>query len=342
VKKLTAEERFERLFTLVPEVVKSGGIASLSELSQRFEYPLESLKSDLKDIMRFVAPWPRTFDLLPQIGIEGDTVIIANADFFKQPPQLAWEEALSLYTSAAAVLGARLPSSDDLKSAAEKLRRVLEAKSNLENFERILGVDVAEEIPDEIWSDILVALRERRKLRINYYSFGKGKSSVREVDIHGVFVRRESWHISCWCHRAQDVRIFKCDQIEHSELLDEQFQESANLSFSENKIYQAQASDARVNLKLKPEAFWVTQAYDIEHQKELPDGSLEVRLAIGNKRFLEYLLLLLGNSAELMDSSAPSSPDDSPADDSPSDDIPSDLASQAVGKILARYLNDQY
>lgn len=325
--KLTSSERSERLCALIPEVIASDGVAKLSELSQRFDYPAEMLKSDLENIFPYVAPWPRTPDLLPKIGFQGDTIIISNADFIRKPPQLTWEEALSLYTSVTAVLGAAVLDSNDLRSAAEKLRTVLEAKSKLENFERILRVDAAEAIPEQIWLDIQRALREKRKLRIKYYSFGRGQTSDRDVDIYDIFAKRGNWHIKCWCHRAQALRTFRCDQIEQAELLDEHFQESPDLASAKNKIYHPRASDPRATLRLKPEAVWVTEAYDIEHREQLPDGSLEVRLVVGNERFLEYLLLLLGSSAELISYAAPEA----------SESMPTDLAVQATRKILTRY-----
>lgn len=330
MRKLSAEDRFERLLTLVPQVIKAGGTASLSELSERFEYPLARLKADLKGILRYVAPWPRSYEWLLQVNISGDTVTIENAEFFERPPQLSWEEALGLYTSTSAVLGARMSANENLLSAARKLKSALEARAQLSDFERVLQVDVAEEIAPQIWEDILEALRARRRLRIRYYSFGRGRTSQREVEVHAVFVRGSSWHMGCWCHQAQAVRIFKCDQIELAELADETFEPRPELDFSPGQIYQAQPGDARVVLRLLPDAFWVTQAYDIEQSRLLEDGSLEVTLAVGNERFLKYLLLLVGSSAEVLAS------DGAAAGGA---DIPGDLAVATVDDILRRYQN---
>ena len=320
--KLSAEERFERLLTLVPEVLKQGGTASLKELAQRFDYPRQRLRQDLDEVLRYVAPWPRTPDLLADLQISGDTVTIANADFLARPPQLTAEEALGLYASASAVLAAKLSANEHLRVAAEKLRAALSARSRLANFERVLQVDVAAEIPAAVWDNLQTALRQRRRLQLRYHSFGKGVSSAREVDVHGIFARHGSWYVSCWCHRAQAVRVFRCDQIEDAALLSEQFDELPETGRPANRIYHAQPNDPRVALRLAPEAAWAAEAYDSEQQAVLPDGRLEVRLAIGNRRFLEYLLLLLGAAAELADSPP---------------EIPSDLAEQAVARILAHY-----
>ena len=322
VGRLSSEERFERLLTLVPEVIRQGGTAKLSDLAQRFDYPRKRLRQDLNEILRYVAPWPRTPDLLVDVQISGDMVTVGNADFLSRPPQLTAEEALGLYASASAVLGAKLSANEQLQTAAEKLRAALSFRSRLANFERVLQVDVAAEIPASVWNDLQTALRERRRLQIQYYSFGKGASSAREVDVHGIFARHGSWHASCWCHRAQAVRVFRCDQIEQASLLDEQFDEPSEAARPANRIYHAQPNDPRVALRLAPAAAWVAEAYDSEDQATLPDGRLEVRLAIGNRRFLEYLLLLLGPAAELHESPP---------------EIPGNLAEQAVARILARY-----
>ena len=66
----------------------------------------------------------------------------------------------------------------------------------------------------------------------------------------------------------------------------------------------------------------MAEAYHSEHQATLPDGRLEVRLAIGNRRFLEYLLLLLGPALELVESPP---------------EISGELTTQAAARILARY-----
>ena len=320
--KLSSEERFERLLTLVPEVIRQGGTANLSELAQRFDYPRKRLRQDLNEILRYVAPWPRTPDLLVDLQVSGDTVTIANADFLARPPQLTAEEALGLYASASAVLAAKLSANEQLQSAAEKLRTALSFRSRLANFERVLQVDVAAEIPTAVWDDLQTALRERRRLQFQYHSFGKGSGSPRKVDVHGIFARYGSWHVVCWCHRAQAMRVFRGDQIAHTALLDERFDELPEAERPANQIYHAQPSDPRVVLRLAPEAAWAAQAYDSELQRTLPDGRLEVRLAIGNRRFLEYLLLLLGSAAELADSPP---------------EIPRDLAEQALVRMLARY-----
>ncbi len=334
MRKLSSEERFERLLTLVPQVIKAGGTASLSELSERFEYPLARLKADLKGILRYVAPWPRTYEWLLQVNILGDTVSIENAEFFERPPQFSWEEALGLYTSASAVLGAKMSANQNLLSAARKLKSALEARAQLSDFERVLQVDVAEEIAPQIWSDILEALRARRRLRIKYYSFGRGQTSRREVDVHAVFVRGSSWHMGCWCHQAQAVRIFKCDQIEQAELTGETFEPRPELDFSPGQIYQAEPGDARVVLRLLPDAFWVIQAYDTEDSRLLDDGSLEVTLAVGNERFMKYLLLLVGSSAELLAGTSGGADVSDGANA-----VPSDLAVATVDEILGRYQN---
>ena len=191
--KLSSEERFERLLTLVPEVLKQGGTASLSELAQRFDYPQARLRQDLNEVLRYVAPWPRTPDLLVDLQINGDTVTIGNAGFLARPPKLTTEEALSLYASASAVLAAKLSANEQLRTAAEKLQAALSARSRLASFERVLQVDVAAEIPESIWDDLQTALRQRRRLQLKYYSFGKGAASSREVDVHSIFARHGSW-----------------------------------------------------------------------------------------------------------------------------------------------------
>jgi proteasome accessory factor C len=59
----------------------------------------------------------------------------------------------------------------------------------------------------------------------------------------------------------------------------------------------------RAVLRLAPQARWITEEYPVDEVTELsaPDGWVEVRLPVANRRWLSRLLIRLGANAVLVE-----------------------------------------
>ena len=68
-------------------------------------------------------------------------------------------------------------------------------------------------------------MRERRVLRIEYYSQARGELASRDVEPLRLQRLKSHWYAVAWCRKADDLRSFRLDRIKALEVLDERFDE---------------------------------------------------------------------------------------------------------------------
>ena len=66
------------------------------------------------------------------------------------------------------------------------------------------------------------AIKEKRKVKINYYSYNKGENE-RVICPAEMFLFSEGWYVAAFCLRKNDIRHFELKRIIDLELLDEKF-----------------------------------------------------------------------------------------------------------------------
>lgn len=67
------------------------------------------------------------------------------------------------------------------------------------------------------------AIREKRKVKILYYSYGKGENE-RVIDPAEMFLFQDGWYCAAFCEKKQDIRHFELKRIIKYELLDEKYE----------------------------------------------------------------------------------------------------------------------
>lgn len=308
----TSSERMRRLLAMVPWIAAHDG-PTLDEVCARFGISRAQLTSDL-DVMWLVGVPPYTPDALVDVVQEGDRVWIHFADVFAQPQRLTPDQALALLYAGASVL--KLPEADPegvLARGVAKLAAVLGI-----DLDTALDVDLGG-APPEILATLRQAVAERRRVHLDYYSYGRDTRSRRDVDPYLVHAEQGSLYLYGHCHSARAERRFRVDRIAAATLLDEPFEAPSEVPAT--GLFQPDAEDPRVVLRLAPTARWVTETYPTEGVEERSDGTLDVTLAVAATPWLERLLVNLGAQATVVDA-------------------PVELqgaASRAAARILARY-----
>ena len=66
------------------------------------------------------------------------------------------------------------------------------------------------------------AIKERRKVKILYYSYGKGENE-RVIDPAEMFLFQDGWYVAAFCERKKDIRHFELKRIINYELLEEKY-----------------------------------------------------------------------------------------------------------------------
>ena len=67
------------------------------------------------------------------------------------------------------------------------------------------------------------AIKEKRKVKILYYSYGKGENE-RIIDPIEMFLFQEGWYCAAFCEKKQDIRHFELKRIIKYELLNEKYE----------------------------------------------------------------------------------------------------------------------
>lgn len=296
----SASDRVARLLAMVPWIAAQDG-PTVDEVCQRFALSRRKLIEDLEVLMMVGVP-PYTPDTLIDVVIEGDRVWLRFADVFSRPLHLTPEQGLALVAAGSASQG--LPGGElhgPLATALGKLAGVL-------------GVDPAEAVSvtlGESRPGVLDALRtaaaEGRRVRIDYYSYGRDERTTRTVDPHAVYAQGGAWYLRGYCHRARDLRQFRVERVVDVQVLDETFdREAATAAGAGAAAEFVPGPDvARVTLDLAPAAAWVVETYPVDEVSDLDDGWQRVRLAVTARPWLERVLVRLGRQARVVEADDP-------------------------------------
>jgi proteasome accessory factor C len=308
----TSGARLQRLLAMVPWIAAQDG-PTMAEVGERFGITPAQLAADLEVVWLVGLP-PYTPDALIDVVQEGDRVWIHYADVFATAQRLTPDQAVGLLTAGASVLA--LPGADPdgaLARGVQKLAAVLGVEAGQVLDVHLGGARV------EVLEVLRAAVRDHRRVHLDYYSYGRDTRTERDVDPYLVHAEEGSLYLLGHCHLAGGERRFRVDRVASATLLDEVFDPPA--VDRPTGVFQPAADDPRVVLRLAPEAAWVAETYPVEDVEQEPGGSLLVTLVVAAEPWLERLLVNLGPQATVV--SAP--------------EALAGAGRRAAGRILARY-----
>lgn len=290
--RLNATDRLRRLLSVIPWVSGRGEV-ELAEIAERFDYPLDSLRRDLTEVVQFVGVYPHTPDMLIEVYLdeENERVRFELADYFRSPLQLSPEEGMQLVSAGLGLVGSSAGQDGALERALTKVA---------ERFGVALGDELRVSLgaaQSETVSAVMAAEQSRAVLEIDYHSLHRGAATTREIEPLAVFSQEGEWYVRAWCRLAEAERTFRLDRILG---LRETGEIAAPREGSGTATFAPSEDDMRVHLRLAPEAAWVADAYPVESVTASRGRSINVTLVASSVVWLERLLLQLGDSAELV------------------------------------------
>jgi proteasome accessory factor C len=290
--RLTADERMQRMLSIVPWVAGQDGVP-VDEVCERFQIDRKTLLDGF-ETLAFVGVHPYTPDALVDVVVDHDRVRITLPDFFTRPLRLTPAQAFALLAAGRSLQA--VPGADAEGPLARGLAKLAATLGT--GSPAVVEVDLGEAAGDSL-SLLQQAVAERRSVEIDYYSYGRDVQEVRRVDPWRVQAEQGQWYLEAWCHRSDAERVFRVDRIRSVALLDETFVRPEQAD--PLRVFQPAADDPRIVLDLSPGAAWVVGQYPVEEVDERPDGSLRVTLAIAARPWLERLLLRLGPDARVVE-----------------------------------------
>ena len=291
----SATDRLGRILSMVPWIASQDG-PLIDEVCARFGISREELLDDL-NVVFLVGLYPYTPESLIEVDVDDDRVWIDYTNFFERPLRLSRDEALALL--AAGVASENQPGHDPDGPLARGVAKVA----------AVLGIDLDDDLGVVIADDEVEhlaalddAMADGRVLHIGYFSHARNESTERDIEPLRRFATEGAWYLDAYCRSSGDSRVFRVDRITSIEPTDERFERTG--ARTSTAAFEMTDDLPRVTVRIPAGAAWVVEQYPTDGVVELPDGRLDVTLAVSAGPWLERLLLRLGGEASVVEAPA--------------------------------------
>lgn len=276
-----------RLLALIPWLLQRPGV-SVADAAAEFGISEQQLRADLGLAFFCGLPGHMPDDLI-DVSLENDQIVVTNADTIARPLRLAPDEAVALLAGLRALADLPAPTGPDvIDRVIAKLERAAGDAADAHRHVKV-SIEGAGEAQDAVGT----ALREGRRLALEYYVPARDEVTSREVDPLRLLLVDGQSYLEAWCLLAGDLRIFRLDRIQSAQVLD--------LPASPRPVPPARAgifdSDAaawRVRLALSQRAQWVLDAFPSTVIASEPE--LVVELSVADLGWAKQLVMRLGGT----------------------------------------------
>jgi proteasome accessory factor C len=234
---------------------------------------------------------------------ESGRVYLGNADTINRPLRLGVDEALALIVGLRAL--AAVPGIGERDAVVRALAKLEAATGSAAAGVSRIQVLIDEGTGNQTMALALAqqALADRRRVHLRYLVPSRDESTERDVDPMRVISFDAHWYLEGWCHRAEDVRLFRLDRIQALAILDEDGTPPATAQPRDldSGVFTPQAQDQLVRLALGPKAVWVSDYYPTESVERTQDGGAVIALRTADPAWLRRLMWRLGSQATVLE-----------------------------------------
>ncbi|MFP5335485.1 MAG: helix-turn-helix transcriptional regulator [Actinomycetes bacterium] len=294
-----AADRLSRLLAMVPYLVQRQGVP-LAEAARHFEITEDELVEDLELLFVCGTPGHMPDDLI-EADWESGHVYLGNAGEISRPLRLGIDEATALLVGLRTL--AEVPGEGAREALEGALAKLSAAAGEAASAASAVHVDLEAGAGDHALQAVREALRDRRRLHLRYLVPARDETTERDVDPMRLVSLDGRWYLEAWCHRAEDVRLFRLDRVREATVLDADGTPPPHAIGRDldDALFRPGAQDLLVSLELEPGARWVVDYYPTESVEELGGGRLRVGLRTADPAWLRRLVLRLGGLAVVVD-----------------------------------------
>ena len=284
---------------MVPWLLNRQGV-EIEEAAREFGVTSRQVESDLALLFLCGTPGGYHGDLI-EAEWESGHVYLGNADMIGRPLRLGVDEALALIVSLRAL--AAVPGIGERDAVVRALAKLEAATGSASAGASRIQVLIDEGTGEEFLALAQQALTARRRVHLRYLVPGRDESTERDVDPMRVISFDAHWYLEGWCHRADDVRLFRLDRIEALVILDEDGTPppAAQPRDLDSGVFTPRTEDQLVRLELGPGAVWVGDYYPVERLDRTPDGGAVIELRTADTAWLRRLMWQLGSQATVLE-----------------------------------------
>jgi proteasome accessory factor C len=295
-----AVAQLARLLSLIPWLLARPGV-SVGDAAREFGVTPEQLRKDLALAFMCGLPGHLPDDLI-DVSIEGDHIVVTNADTIARPLRLHPDEAVALLVGLQTL--EQLPGAHD-RDVLDRVRAKLQTAAGdaADTGHRVHVALEAAPADETVLSTLRPALERGRRLRIRYYVPARDEVTTREVDPVRVVVVDGRAYLEAWCRSAEAVRLFRLDRIEPGSVSEldvaAEVPPGAQRPDLSEGVFTPDPDQLLATVRVGPDGRWVVEAYPVESVEDLPDGGARVTLRVGDLGWLRRLVLRLGGTARV-------------------------------------------
>ncbi len=297
-----ARDQVPRMLAMVPYLRDRAGVP-VEQVARDFGVSTAQVVKDLGVLWFCGLPEAVTGEMIDvdMDALDDEGVVrIENAEFLPRPLRLTAAEALSLIV---ALRTLRASTASAERDAVERALAKLESAAG-DGAAAATSVSVLVEPADPAVTDaVRAALDRRRRLRIAYLVASRDEQTERDVDPLRVLTEAGHSYLEAWCHRVEDVRLFRLDRVVAARVLDEAAGDHADVPRRDlsTGVYQPAPDDPLAVLEVAPTARWVSEQLPVESATDLPGGRQRLVVRVGDEAWLRRLLLRAGADVRVLE-----------------------------------------
>ncbi len=297
-----ARAQVPRMLAMVPYLRDRAGVP-VDQVARDFGVSTAQVVKDLGVLWFCGLPEAVTGEMIDvdMDALDEDGVVrIDNAEFLPRPLRLTVAEALSLIV---ALRTLRDSTSRGDRDAVERALAKLESAAG-DGAAAAASVSVLLEPADPAVTDaVTAALDAGRQLHIAYLVASRDERTDRDVDPLRLLTEGGHAYLEAWCHRVDDVRLFRLDRIVEATVLDVPADDHTGLPRRDLSagIYQPAPDDPVAVLDVDASAGWVSELVAVESSVDRPQGGQRITVRVGDAGWLRRLVLRAGGAIEVVE-----------------------------------------
>ena len=300
---METSERLERIFYLIPYIHEHQGVR-LSELAKVLGTTEKDVLNDLNALfMSGGNEWQQV-----DVRIEKGKVFVEKADLFARPLSLTIPEALSLMLAGSFFKEARkVKEIAMLEKALNKINNAVpeHIRGKVKDMIRKITISPAKRGRPGLIKVIEEAVKEKKELQIEYYTYSRDDFSKRTIRPYGLINYAENWYLAGFCLLRKEDRIFRVDRIKNALKTKKEFSLPDNFNidkFVSDRMYRDPAEGMIVKIKIAPEVVrWFKESLDKLDFEKCKDGSIIVTFFTNNCNWIIKWLLPYAEHVQVLE-----------------------------------------
>jgi proteasome accessory factor C len=295
--------KLRTILTLIPYVQRHQGV-SADNICEHFKIDRVDLDKMLETIFICGLPPYGPGDLIDAF-IDDDRVYIESASRLNRPIGFNRLEAFAIRLGLD-IFSSLYGDNEILQKIKGKIDRIiLFDADNLESLARSFAIEPVSKFSPDIFNTLTTAIKQKQKLRIKYYTYGRDSVSERTIHPYGIIFSVLHGYLVAFCESQDDERMFRLDRIKSMKTVREGFVTPQDFDLTRfQDILRHQVSEKTPNVRIECServAATFRRRWEMSLVKKLKSGRYHVDFYSGKDHWTLRFLARFGADAEILE-----------------------------------------